>query len=1103
MKSFSLPLQNDVAQPDAPAPAQRRALNRRGPAPLALEPRVMFDGATADAAVAAAKTVAAEVPTAMAAERSDALEAYVAPAVQAAAQGRQEIIFVEDNISDLGALLRAVPAGVEIVVLDHTRDGLQQMIAALDGRAPVDAIHLVTHGRAGQIELGTSVLDSAGLDRYAAALGELGGKLSADGDLLFYGCDLAASADGQDLVERIGQLTGADVAASTDRTGSSGYGNWILEARSGAVEAAPMELDRAGWTGELDTSTTYNANWLPLSFNNTTAVIGTGVNNGDVVRFNNVITLNGQVVDAVVTTTISGTTISSYDSLSNPSSNGGYFQPNLNTTAVGGNATFTISFYKGGSYTGAGTGTAVTLQNVVVNSYDIDSLGSGADRQFQSFKGFARYELAKSTFLVPSVQADGTVTFLYTTNNPQNNPSSSFAADAYRVRVYYDSMSTFEVNAGVAGAKAQAYFAFDFSVGPSWTGETTVTGNPAPILSYSTINFAEAAANDGAIVTTSTITLSNGTFTGTNGQSLPGVGFSNLPAGLSAQLIRTSDTTAVLSFTGNATAHANANDISNLGISFGNTAFTSGNAGAVTGASRFDLTIDFADPPADASAPVVAAGQVFSYAENRADGTLLGTVSASDNVGVTGFRFGATGTTTSADGYFSIGNDGKVRLTTTGAAANAASNDYENGANSFTHGVQARDAAGNWSAAVNLVLSVTNIDEQAPLFTSGTTASVVEGQAVLYTASANDNLDFTDKVVSYAIKPGAGDANLLAIHTGTGVVRLASGNLDAGAKSSYTFTVVAQDATGNLREQAVTVAVTYSNGAPVAGAASITIAEDNIHTGALPAASDPDGDPVSYALATGAQHGSVQLVADGSYTYTPAANYHGTDSFTYTVSDGKGASNTYTVNITVTPVNDAPVAGGTSISTAEDTARTGSLPVASDADGDTVTYAKASDPAHGTVSIDSDGKYTYTPDANYHGTDSFSYTVSDGKGGSNTYTVNVTVTPVNDLPVAGNTSFTTAEDTVKSGRLPAASDADGDTVTYAKASDPAHGAVTIASDGTYAYTPAANYHGTDSFTYTVSDGQGGSNTYTVNVTVTPVNDLPVAGNTNITTAEDT
>ena len=87
----------------------------------------------------------------------------------------------------------------------------------------------------------------------------------------------------------------------------------------------------------------------------------------------------------------------------------------------------------------------------------------------------------------------------------------------------------------------------------------------------------------------------------------------------------------------------------------------------------------------------------------------------------------------------------------------------------------------------------------------------------------------------------------------------------------------------------------------------------------------------------------------------------------------------------------------------EDTVKTGTLPVASDVDGDAVTYGKASDPAHGTVVVNADGSYTYTPAANYNGADSFTYTVSDGKGGSNTYTVAITVTPVNDAPVGSGT----------------------------------------------------------------------------------------------------
>ena len=136
--------------------------------------------------------------------------------------------------------------------------------------------------------------------------------------------------------------------------------------------------------------------------------------------------------------------------------------------------------------------------------------------------------------------------------------------------------------------------------------------------------------------------------------------------------------------------------------------------------------------------------------------------------------------------------------------------------------------------------------------------------------------------------------------------------------------------------------------------------------------------------------------------------------FTYTVSDGKGGSNTYTVAITV---NAAPVAANDTIITNKDTIKNGSLPAATDADGDAVTYVKTSDPSHGTVTVNVNGTYTYTPTTGYNGADSFTYTVSDGKSGSNTYTVAITVTPVNDAPVAGNDAITLNEDTVKTGTL--------------------------------------------------------------------------------------
>ncbi len=140
---------------------------------------------------------------------------------------------------------------------------------------------------------------------------------------------------------------------------------------------------------------------------------------------------------------------------------------------------------------------------------------------------------------------------------------------------------------------------------------------------------------------------------------------------------------------------------------------------------------------------------------------------------------------------------------------------------------------------------------------------------------------------------------------------------------------------------------------------------------------------------------------------------------------------------------------------------------------------------------------------NYNGPDSFSYTVGDGNGGSATATVTVTVTGVNDGPVAVDDAATTAEDTATTvAVLTNDTDLDGDTLAVSSVSTPAHGTAVVEGLAVL-YTPAANYNGPDSFTYTVGDGNGGSATATVTVTVTGVNDGPVAVDDAATTAEDT
>ncbi|WP_152622808.1 tandem-95 repeat protein, partial [Archangium violaceum] len=140
-------------------------------------------------------------------------------------------------------------------------------------------------------------------------------------------------------------------------------------------------------------------------------------------------------------------------------------------------------------------------------------------------------------------------------------------------------------------------------------------------------------------------------------------------------------------------------------------------------------------------------------------------------------------------------------------------------------------------------------------------------------------------------------------------------------------------------------------------------------------------------------HGTLSGTG-ASRTYTPAANYHGPDAITFKVNDGTEDSNVATVTLTVTPVNDAPVALTGSVTTAEETAVSVTLE-ATDVDGDTLTYTVVSGPTHGTLS-GTGASRTYTPSANYHGPDSFIFKVNDGTADSNEATVTITVTAVND-----------------------------------------------------------------------------------------------------------
>ena len=206
-------------------------------------------------------------------------------------------------------------------------------------------------------------------------------------------------------------------------------------------------------------------------------------------------------------------------------------------------------------------------------------------------------------------------------------------------------------------------------------------------------------------------------------------------------------------------------------------------------------------------------------------------------------------------------------------------------------------------------------------------------------------------------------------------------------------------------------------------------------------ASDIDGDTLIYSIVAHPTHGTLSGLNGDRVIYTPDENYNGTDSFTFKVNDGSLDSNTATVSITVTAVNDAPIAQDQAVTTAENIPIDINL-VASDVDGDPLTYSIVTQPTHGTIGLFVGTVVTYIPDQYYSGTDSFTFKANDGTLESNIATVSITITSVNDAPIAQGQAVTTAEDIAKEITL-VATDVDSTTLTYSIVAQPTHGSLGV------------------------------------------------------------
>jgi hypothetical protein len=404
--------------------------------------------------------------------------------------------------------------------------------------------------------------------------------------------------------------------------------------------------------------------------------------------------------------------------------------------------------------------------------------------------------------------------------------------------------------------------------------------------------------------------------------------------------------------------------------------------------------------------------------------------------------------------------------------------------------------------------------------TGSPTATLSNGvEDTSYTLSAADLLaGFTDAdgdTLSVANLSASNGATVINNGNGTFTITLA-----ANFNGTLTLNYNVIDGKGGTKAATQTVSIAAVNDAPT-GSATATLAhgaEDTAYTvsaaNLIAGFSDIDGDTLTVTNVTASNGATVTNNGDGTFTITPAANFNGTVTLSYTVSDGHGGTKTGSQTIIVDSVNDAPT--GTATATlahgTEDTGYTVSaanlLAGFSDVDGDTLSVTSLTASNGATVTNNGNGTFTITPAANFNGTITLSYAVSDGHGGTKAGSQSVVVDAVNDAPT-GSAAATLAhgtEDTaytVSAANLLAGfSDIDGNTLSVTNLTASNGATVTNNGNGTFTITPAANFNGTITLSYTVSDGNGGTKAGSQAVVFDAVNDAPI-GTATATLADGT
>ncbi|MBT0082552.1 tandem-95 repeat protein, partial [Vibrio alginolyticus] len=506
-------------------------------------------------------------------------------------------------------------------------------------------------------------------------------------------------------------------------------------------------------------------------------------------------------------------------------------------------------------------------------------------------------------------------------------------------------------------------------------------------------------------------------------------------------------------------------------------------------AAGLDLTVT---PVNDAPEPQ---DQAFTVGEDGlltfTDADLLtgATDVEGDNLTVEGVTY------TGADGVLTDNGDGTYSF---------APNENFNGDVNFTFDV----SDGTDTTSANIDVSVT--PENDPPVAGSTSYTVHEDNSItisdeqLLANSSDIEGDVSIDSVSYSGNDGVLEIN------GDGTYTF-SPNENFNGEVSLDVVVVDEDGATDSTTAGITVLEV--NDPPIAGTTSYTIDEDEVITISaeqlLANSSDIEGEVALDSVSYSGSEGIFTDNGDGTFSFAPNQNFNGEVNLDVVVVDEDGATASTTANIDVLPINDAPVSGNLAYNVDEDNTITLSqeqlLSQASDVDGDDLVAENLLVDGNATVTVNDDGSFTITPDANFNGDIDITFDISDGSD-TLVATADLTVNPVNDLPQPEDQAFTIGEDGVllftDEDLLDGATDIDGDDLSVEGVNyTGADGVLTDNGDGTYSFAPNENFNGDVNFTFDVSDGTD-TVTANIDVTVTPENDPPVAGSTSYTVHED-